>query len=55
MDNQLMNHIVEVAMSIIFGIFIINLACNAFLGFDLIETVQKLIARITGENKEDEE
>ena len=55
MDNQLINHIVEVAMSIIVGIFIINFMCNAFLGFDLVGTVQKLIARITKENKEDEE
>lgn len=53
MDSSIINHIVETALSVIFGIFIINLFCNAFLGIDLIETVQKLIAKWTGKANDD--
>lgn len=51
--NSTINHVVEIALTIIFGIFIINLSCNAFLGIDLIKTVQKLIAKWTGKANDD--
>lgn len=53
MIDHIVNHVVEVALSVIFGIFIINMVCEAFLGFSPVDTLKSLINKIT--NRKDEE
>lgn len=53
MIDHIVNHVVEVALSVIFGIFIINMVCEAFLGFSPVDTLRSLINKIT--NHKDEE
>ena len=52
MIDHIIDHIVEVAISIVFGIFVINKFCEIFLCFDLIEYVKRLIDKITGSKRE---
>ena len=52
MINHIIDNIVEVALSIIFGIFVINMFCEFFLSFDLIEYIKRLIDKITGSKNE---
>ena len=52
MINHIIDNIVEVALSIIFGIFVINMFCEFLLCFDLIEYIKRLIDKITGSKNE---
>ena len=46
------DNIVGGAISIIFGIFVINMFCELLLSFDLIEYVKRLIDKITSSKRE---
>ena len=52
MIDHIINNIVEGALGIVFGIFVINMFCELLLGFDLIEYVKRLIDKITGSKRE---
>ena len=52
MIDHIIEKIVEVAISIVFGIFVINMFCELLLSFDLIEYVKRLIDKITSSKRE---
>lgn len=52
MIDPIIDNIVEVAISIVFGIFVINKFCEFLLCFDLIEYLKRLIDKITGSKRE---
>ena len=53
MIDHIVNHIVEVALSVIISVSIINMVCETFLGFSPIDALKRLINKIT--NRKDEE
>ena len=53
MIDHIVNHVVEVALSVIISISIINMICETFLGFSPLDALKRLINKIT--NRKDEE
>ena len=53
MIDNIVNHVVEVALSVIISISIINMVCETFLGFSPLDALKRLINKIT--NRKDEE
>ena len=53
MIDNIVNHVVEVALSVIVSISIINIVCETFLGFSPLDALKRLINKIT--NRKDEE
>ena len=53
MIDHIVNHVVEVAFSVIISISIINMVCETFLGFSPLDALKRLINKIT--NRKDEE
>ena len=53
MIDHIVNHVVEVALSVIIGISIINMVCETFLGFSPVDVLKRLINKIIGNKDED--
>ena len=53
MIDHIVNYVVEVALSVIISISIINMVCETFLGFSPLDALKRLINKIT--NRKDEE
>lgn len=53
MIDHVVNHAVETVLSIVFGVFIINMVCESFLGFSPVDAFISLINKITGNKDED--
>ena len=53
MIDHIVNHVTEVALSVIISIFIINILCETFLSISPVDTLRRLINKIT--NRKDEE
>ena len=53
MIDHIVNHVVEVALSVIISISIINMVCETFLSFSPLDALKRLINKIT--NRKDEE
>ena len=53
MIDHIVNHVVEVALSVIISISIINMVCETFLGFSPLDALKRLINKIT--NRKDKE
>ena len=47
MIDNLMDNVVAGAAAIIIGIFVINMMCEAFLGFSPVSFIRELIKKIT--------
>lgn len=53
MIDHIVNHVVEVALSVIVSISIINIACETFLGFSPLDALKRLINKITNRKEEE--
>ena len=53
MIDHIVNHVVEVALSVIISISIISMVCETFLDFSPLDALKRLINKITN-RKEDE-
>ena len=53
MIDNIVNHVVEVALSVIIGISIINMVCETFLGFSPVDALTRLIHKITNHKEEE--
>ena len=53
MIDHIVNHVVEVALSVIISVSIINMVCETFLGFSPLDALKRLINKIT--NRKDKE
>ena len=53
MIDHIVNHVVEVALSVIISISIINMVCETFLGFSPLNVLKRLINKITNRKEEE--
>ena len=53
MIDHIVNHVVEVALSVIISISIINMVCETFLGFSPLNALKRLINKITNRKEEE--
>ena len=53
MIDHIVSHVVEVALSVIIGISIINMVCETFLGFSPVDVLKRLINKITNRKEEE--
>lgn len=47
--------IVTTALEVVFGLFIVNMACRAFLYIDLLECAARLIAKLSGKSYDEDD
>lgn len=47
--------IVMTALEIVFGLFIVNMACRAFLHIDLLEYAARLIAKLSDKSYDEDD
>ena len=53
MIDHIVNHVVEVALSVIISISIINMVCETFLGFSPLNALKRLINKITNRKEKE--
>ena len=53
MIDHIVNHVVEVALSVIISVSIINMVCETFLGFSPLNALKRLINKITNRKEEE--
>ena len=51
MIDHVVNHDVETTLSVVFGVFIINMVCESSLGFSPLDALKRLINKITNSKK----
>ena len=53
MIDHVVNHAVETTISVVFGVFIVNMVCESFLGFSPLDALKRLINKITNRKEEE--